>query len=351
MHARHCRLVLLWGLTLLLGACAVTSTTLTPPYVVSEHTDTEYTTLQRALACKSDFPFDAGKAFEGYGLPLLWTFQVNFDATSDWTADGRPLGCLRLYKRNDDVKVYQAIDDGGIVVDTCRVSDPSVVLDPSKGIATLDGTGYVTCTMRLESWVTSLVSTEKFSPTHVSLLTSFVPTETLHVHEYPTFTMIVSTTLTQIPNGEEVQLVAVNPLIHYGPSDAAQNAVNLSVHVIDNGGVTFPDETCHPEGVCQSVDITASAIWWYDYRAYEVEQPPYLVYRFQDNSGMSRPWRAPDDMVPPAPVAGEGALPFWIGDATLYIGHNPETGDGTHGIIDDIIVDPSDSKPTNSYDP
>jgi hypothetical protein len=340
MRVRHCLLVVLWGFVLLLGAC----TTLSPTYVFTEHTDTTYTTHHRELACGREIRFDAGEAYNRNELPLLWTFQVNFDVTSDLTAEGRPLGCLRLYARSTDEAVpeYQEIDAAGIIVDTCERIGSPLLLDIEDGTATLDGDGYVACEMNLAEWVPSLAGRTEFS-THTDLLTSFVPSP---IHEYPNFTMAALVTLTPIIDSMAIEDMALNPLIYYEPSDASQAAVDLSVYVVNNGGVTFPAEECLSFGVCQSHDIDTEVVWWYDYRTEEEEELPYLEYLFQDGSGRSDPWRAPDDAVPPAPEAGKNAHPFWIGPAILYIGHNPQTEDSTHGIIDGVLVDPSDSKPT-----
>src|SRR5687768_17070091 len=114
MKASHFTLLILLIFFFLPGIYA-TSMPLPPDFVLSDFPGASYTARQRYLACQQDPVPDYGtEAYNRYDLPLMWTFQVNFDVTSDGTANGRPLGCLRLYQKNEPAMRFDEIDSGGI---------------------------------------------------------------------------------------------------------------------------------------------------------------------------------------------------------------------------------------------
>jgi hypothetical protein len=305
-------------------------------FVITDSPGTPYTTLQRETACTTTPAPDYGAAaFHRYELPLLWTFQVNFDVTSDGTPSGRPLGCLRLYERNTSLEQFDAIDgDGmgnGILVDTCNVS-PSVVLDPVQGIANFDGLGGVECRMHLADWMLALAARPSFS-SHAGLLGSFPSFE----HNYPSFTIVAVSASTTITDGRPIEPEALTPLVYYAPPSGAADPIDFSVKVIDNEAVTFPLDEC--PSVCPSYPLSEqrARVWWYDFLSPD--------FQYASASASSRGSRdlvpAPTDSIPQTP---DGKLPFWVKEAVLYIGFNPVTGTGFHGTIDSIIIDPPDSK-------
>lgn len=90
-----------------------------------------YTTEDRRLACRLDPQPPYGlDAHDVLLLPILWTFQVNFDVESRTT--GNPLGCLRLYHWDETAKQYQPIDDGGFLVDHCQINGSRGVIHPPR---------------------------------------------------------------------------------------------------------------------------------------------------------------------------------------------------------------------------
>jgi hypothetical protein len=313
-------------------------------FIITDFPGTPYTTLQRDTACESDPPPDYGfDAFHRYELPLLWTFQLNFDVTSDGTPSGRPLGCLRLYERNEDLEQFDAIDgDGmgnGILVDTCKIPEeevtgPPVVLDPAQGIADFDGRGGVECRMHLAEWMLALAEPPLALSSHAELLEDFPSFD----HNYPSFTIVAVAASTTITDGRDIEPEMPAPLVYYAPPPGAADPIDFSVKVIDNEVVTFPLGEC-PSLACPSYPLSEqrARVWWYDFLSPD--------FQYASASASSRGTRdlvpAPTDSIPQTP---DGKLPFWVKEAVLYIGFNPVTGIGFHGTIDSIIIDPPNSK-------
>ncbi len=263
---------------------------------------------------------------------------------------GRPVGCLRLYEKNTTDKRFDAIDSGGILVDTCEISSRSGALDLSgvlgveEGKAILDGDKYVSCDLNLVHWLTEVLSpTSEFSG-HEALFNTFVETAVpTGAHGYRSFTIVSEAVITVTTEG-----LGLAPLVNYQPQPDPDSpgAVDFSVQLFPSNsfpyvGVTFPlPGKCPSDGSCPGYDAGEDVTWWYDYLANEREFP--LQYVAEGMSASDKPNQsAPTLGIPP-----EALLQFWIGAAKLYVGYNPVTDVGLHGTIDSILIDPSNSKPT-----
>lgn len=323
--------------------------------------DSGYTDAERDRACEPIVLFDGPAAFDLHPReqPILWTFIVNFDLLSP---TGNPVGCLRLYHRMPPSGTvpsgggtFEAIDGGGILVDTCT-KGPTGTVVLSGGTAAFDAGGYVQCKMDIEAWVRDLQDHLICSPDRCDLpannglsldskLPAFVDSSVLPpypLHGYQNFSMVAK--LTEITPPHSSLLPIDVPILFY--QDEAPIGFgwwwwyfnqSMTIRFQQDGGVTFPEEVgCSLPSILPPFNVPQT--WWrnflgrpssYDWTyTYEVEAGvyPQCVTTFS------------------TPFTTTSVLWFTIGTATLYIGNTP-TSDTFKGSLDGIMIDPTDSRP------
>lgn len=302
----------------------------------SELSLSPYDVTVRDIACTPIFPFSETDviARSHPSEPLLWTFGINFDVLSP---AHNPLGCLRLYQRDDSSGTVQVvpIDGGGILVDTCNVvnGDPSLVLK-NDGFATFSNGEYIECEMDLRGWVASLSTTQIFTspvlPNTPEILSSFALSE---VHAYQNFTMMVKLQIDTPPTGGDPRI----PIMSYSPT--ITDPITFSIGIEDGVAVTTPSDQCTPTTLTSSYSFGQVSKWWYDVRDGQLS---YVANH-----------DVPDDQNDPDPIRCEVSssvrplepVSFTVSLAKLYIGNVPIAGNEFSGTLDGILIDPTDSKP------
>jgi hypothetical protein len=296
--------------------------------------------------------------------PVLWTFGVNFDVFDE----GDPLGCFRLYRRNEDLSRFDPIDGGGILVDTCRV-----MTQGSSGVRFAEGSaifagGYVQCDMDVGSWVEILTSTftanrgdeeelRRFNEPITQTVTTGEGVLTINLtstHVYSNFALVAS--VVKISRSASVAKEELIPLVSYQPEAPGRTDVDAPKLLIQkkNETVTFPETCQNVETVDVSshellaslatpaISIASPATWWHDLRPVPDGDGPVLIRQFAYGE------RTAPSLATLCVVAqGEDVKPlqFWIGPATLYIGYDPKTEATFTGTLDGVLVDPTNSKP------
>lgn len=294
-----------------------------------------YDEAARRSGCSSPFLFDGEEAYDRYPEEhwLLWTFSVNFDSFSK-EKEGGPLGCLRLYQRNDDRDTFDLIQNGNILVDTCKVK-PGVTFD--SGSAIFDGAGYIGCSMNLSDWVAKLSSPLGLELTRTVDSQTIIVSDTFtSTHIYENFTIAAAIVPT------ETMKDTLLPLVSYSPQDSSKAKPALVLKSFANH-IELSVRDCELVG---DVSIQKSwwygnQVWWYDLRQDSANENPYLLYSLNflhepaDYQRYIR-WCLIDNQSP---------LEFSLFEATLYIGFTPGITETFKGKIDAILIDPTDSKP------
>jgi hypothetical protein len=295
-----------------------------------------YTSQERDQVCAGIVAVNLQEAFQRTPphQTILWTFGVNFDLL---TEAGDPIGCLRLYQRDDASQTFVAVDDGGVAVISCRIEPAGPTI--SNGEALFAGEGGIECAMDLQDWVREILPLLVKQATGLSYaeelnsnLESFVANPT---HELANFTMVARL--------HEVEPVgALAPVLYYQPRDLQSEAPALYVDI--QAGIVFPGSSC-------AVPLPGPTphFWWYDLRQdsvpYQAGGSSFLYYAWQDAGAPPQT----DCLAPNVEFVLE-KTPFQlsIGPASLYIGYDPATSETLHGTVDGILVDPADSKPPAS---
>lgn len=320
-----------------------TGSGLTFRYTVTQASMITNDSKKRIIGCKTIVPFDGRKAFDRYpgNHWLLWTFTVNFDLMSK---AGKPLGCLRLYRRNFDPGTFdrgtfELIERGNILVDTCRLhsetingATPGVTFN--SGSAIFDGTDYITCAMNLSDWIERLSSRINLTVTQPGVGVADGTETFTSTHTYENFTIAASI----VPTARAIDKLL--PLVYYMPNafNTAQPALVLKSHKL-------PPLQLFGVGCNEIFEDPDEQLWWYDLRGETNEKPEaYVQYainflnepadRSKYQAACSKPYVGP--------------LEFSLEEATLYIGYEPRTKQIFTGTINGILVDPTDSKPEKS---
>jgi hypothetical protein len=330
-----------YHLYMLLGVClfSMAGCSGALPYVIRRSGATEpfpsYTVTQRDIACVAIVTFDPKAAAERYPpeQPILWTFGINFDELS---STGNPLGCLRLYRReHEPEETFVEIDVGGILVDTCEMVDngsPVFVMKSAVGgEAIFTGGGYIQCEMNLGIWVKKLADDWPFPAAIEQELITFSQQP---IHLYTNFTMAAT-----LSAADPVGSKPARPILNYSPVNGA--AIDFSL-TIANQSVTAAVDLCE-YGAPPGYPLNKMGVWWYDVQDNK-KRPLYLRYYMTDGTPAVRMLC---NVLPEAtPTPPSAPIQFSIGPATLYIGYDPTESSLFFGSIDGVLIDPSDSKPT-----
>lgn len=281
-----------------------------------------------ADACDDVVAFDAEQAYENAREADLlgWTLTVSFDAVVGEGEAPRPLGCLRLYRRDDGQRRFAPARGGTILFDTCQTSG-SVDINDGKAHFGAGGEsgGTVTCAVDLAKWVGDfLVNHAHTGDESGGILMRTInfagPTS---IHQYPGLTLVARVEMEEddpfAPNGSLV--------FRYLGADAEySHALTLATTGTDDGSFApaCPDVSPPP-----------------------VFKLPLALTAWRDLSeGRMRNSYQPAEGEPILCDAGEGSASadFWIGPATLEIGA-VQADNAFAGSIDGVLVDPFDSKP------
>ncbi|MBK8047589.1 MAG: hypothetical protein IPK16_10980 [Anaerolineales bacterium] len=256
----------------------------------SEEVD-EPALLERAAVCNDIASFDAANADEipgNGGLPIAWTFGVNFDQLS---AADNPLGCFRLYWLDEASSEFVPIDDGGVVIDTCqRIKTTSDdVPQVAGGAAVFAGAGGVTCHMNIAAWANDQavrrLAEMRFAPDVFRKISSELDAFTqTNPQTYTNLTMVAAVPWPEDcckPTGEEVG--AVMPVVRYAPSP--DNGVNPTIQLLERSDLraSFVPTSCDEEPNLAD-DILASLVVdrLYRRRSWCVALSALCPYGFRD---------------------------------------------------------------------
>jgi hypothetical protein len=306
----------------------------------------------RNSACADIHDYDEVAAFNATidsGDLTAWTFGVNFDVLN---ANGDPLGCLRVYARDEANHRFTPVDGGGILVDTCSsTSAPSISAtgqDNSAGfpsnMATFDGTQSVVCQMDLATWLTH------------SLLSDFAAL----LWDFP---MLLSGTILDSTPGDLIQLYAnlslvtrprwpnpvfcdpathvddacLQPLMQVLPSDPNAPAHTLEVFVEGTEFFRFWSRLVCPIDRGWGWNQAWSMVWRFTPSFTPQGDSSLLDLEFMsDPPGFDSSCYAVDL---------SEKVPYYLGLTDLWIGFAPHEQIGLQGDLDGVLIDPSDSKP------
>ena len=281
-----------------------------------------------ADACDDVVAFDAERAYQNARETDLlgWTLTVSFDAVIGEETAPRPLGCLRLYRRDDGQRRFVPARGGTILFDTCQTSGHVTISDGRAhfGAGSASG-GTVTCAIDLAKWVGDF----QVNHAHTAEESGGILMRTIDfagptsIHQYPALTLVARVEMEAddpfAPNGSQV--------FRYLGADT-EHLYALTLATTGTNEASFepacPD-VAPPPVFKLPLDLTA----WRDL-----------------NEGRMRNSYEPAEGEPILCDAGEGSTlaDFWIGPATLEIGA-VQADNAFAGSIDGVLVDPFDSKP------
>lgn len=336
-----------------------------------------YTAIDRAAACVPIVPFDPNLAWEfteaSPGLYQIgWTFGVNFEMLRG----GNPVGCLRMWARDDVNHTYVPIDQGGILADTCShpVASPSY----GDGAATFTGSESVDCRIDLDAWITQPNLLDAVSDPSGALSISEIQARLVALAGlgglvYDNFAIVAAPTWYAAPDcGDAVE--CLEPLMAISSATAANVTQALfvawqpepppdMVAFFDSDSALY-DRSGDP---CQPMTVTVGDLspngaldeqlhgtedvppmdapewprfWWMMPSAYDIGEPTAdAEYRYQ--STVESPLLTWICLEPE-----KGASTFFdMTQSWLVIGADPNTDATFQGVLEGVLIDPSDSKP------
>lgn len=285
-------------------------------------------------ACADNALFDIAEAShnafsENPPKPIMWTFDVNFEGfASRATPPAPPLGCVKLYVQNEISQTYDLI--GHFPTDTCVING-SVSFAP--GVAIFVGqTGHVECGIDISGWVEKIDLSGRYSNVGTMLDDFYIELSFNDAnepyHTYDHFTLVATALLNETPVSSTTITV---PIASYRPApNPSFDSAILALEISDKG-VFF--------GTCP-VELEHLAYWWYDVH---IPIPSPAEYAYQV---------IPNPTVVPTPAvescgnaSNDSPFQFSMQPGILYIGYDPGTGYKFQGSIDDVLIDPTDSKP------
>jgi len=292
---------------------------------------------ERSFACNDVVPLKGDIAYNinDGSKPIGWTLGVNFSDASLGTAG--PLGCLRLYLRDDGAAAYVPIDNGGILFDTCTASATVPITGEMAQYCTPgapDNSRAISCKVNLAGWLQEpdlIDYIDTITTVARPLIHDFasVPDS---IHHYPNFAMVAKAKWEN--NCDLVK--AVLPVIHYVAPAAPTAQPSLDLVSESSGDDRLRFAASCPEEQPAWYDVGQTHRLWYDIAEDAATSASVLTYVHQLETAAAEVCN---------PGAGDAPVDFWIGEAELWIGHDPATDESFMGDLDGILIDPYDSKP------
>ena len=272
----------------------------------------------RDTACVPIITFDghaAAVTATDNNLVAGWSFGVNFDAMSS----DAPLGCLHLYHLDDGTKIREmvAVDQGGILVDTCTVNQPLTI---ANGEAQFCGSGSVTCELRLSDWFTDSTVTALVKGSDYALQNPLVDTTADisglavigDVAPYPDLTLVAREHWNSpSPGTPRVCLQTLTGrFFNYTPDSDSTPQHALTLYMVEQGTTLTFEQNCLSQAAWDpGID------WNTTYSTLAIQSSG--VNRHYENrytlAGSTQPTESCD-------LAVSNDIEFWIGPGVLTIG-------------------------------
>jgi hypothetical protein len=287
-----------------------------------------------ASACADIVTFDGDLAYNnaeasGETDSVLWTYGVNFNVIEN----KQPISCLKLYLRiNPDPG--QGRTQGTFefynqfLITNCNLIGDVLFSTPAKWA--IFKQGYIECKMDLTTWVTSIANAET-DPGQKERLQTFylqnpqaaspVPRTT---HSYGNLTMVARAAPSSVLDKATIM-----------SSDASGTPLELLLSVADGSAPHF--RQCDISGILSDQSNPVFQDWWYDLHVLLNQQGDL---KYQTTAAVTP--------TPCDSISGQSKIDFSIGQSTLYIGGIPPSQNPAQtfqGVMDGILIDPTDSKP------
>ncbi|MFN8487815.1 MAG: hypothetical protein U0350_09505 [Caldilineaceae bacterium] len=293
--------------------------------------------------------------------PIDWRISFNFKVTD---GKGNPFGCLRLFEvvppANGNPAKVNALDGGGFLINSCVINGAGVTLDTTAGLAQFAKQSYLQCATNLRGWVENLKG-QLTGVTNAQAVNTMIGQQE---QSYPHFVMYARGMLW--PLGTLWQGNLISPIAHYQPQPELTNDPPVSMALFsDRAGslaslYAFMNNTNYhvttlTAGSCAFGYLKANHDWWMDFRTSTLQSSLRFDWRNQTPVDPNASPTYLCSALQPQ-FAQPQPLKFWIDKATLYIGYSPKTSylapqpdtmpeQWLNGALQELIIDPPDSKP------